>query len=152
MKQWLFSEIKSHQFSHPIPSLSAQKGTERLLLLSEILGSREAAKNLAEDAGRYELSDALVAQVQHKGLQLGQEGEVPALSPCRWNFSLGVIPEGKLLGILMEREKIKKFLDFLQLGNAPATMEATLELARHFFYEDSLNLVVEYTLPRFNQP
>lgn len=152
MKQWLYSEISSDHRAHSIPSLSAQKGTERLLLLSEILGSREVAKRVADEAGQYELSDSLVQQLQTKGLILGENGEIAALSPARWDFSLGVVPEGKILGILLPKEKQKKFLDFLKLGNAPATLEAMLELARHFFYEDSLNLVVEYTLPRFNQP
>ncbi len=165
--QWLFSH------EHPLPaglSLEALApcalalGQERLDAAAELIGEQSALA-LAEKLGAYELAESEVNRLGLEGLELGPEGEVPALSPKRW----GAFPEadnwdtlrarlneegGKVVGLSLNAEQRDRFLPFLSRNHVSAEAnldpEKIVSLAQHFFFAEPLNVVVRYTATRFH--
>lgn len=160
---WLFPE------GLPLPaglSLEALQpaadalGNQRLAGAEEILG-RESSLAVAKRAGPYLLEEGLALKLGLEGLELGEEGEVPALTPARW----GRYPEalsweklrarlseggGEACGLLLSKEQAAAFLRFLsrqRISAEEGSPEKFLELARHFFFGKPLNVVVRYTGP-----
>lgn len=157
---WLFPDDR------PLPegcSLEAlqpaadELGDARLALAEELLG-REAARSVARRLGHYELTEALALRLELEGVKLGEAGEVRALSPARW----GRFPEARswaglretlaesravLEGLQLSPEQAGGFRRFLSRhsvgGSAP--VERVVELARHYFHGQPINVVVRYT-------
>lgn len=144
-----------------LAAASAELGDARLGAAEELLG-RETARAIAKKTGAYELEEELARRLELEGLELGEGGEFPALSPSNW----GNYPEaeswaaftarlqaakGEIRGLQLTASQREAFLQFLsrnrvEQDTAPGTVA---ELARHFFFSEPLNVVVRYTAPRF---
>jgi hypothetical protein len=152
MKSAIFTQLPAAAKVGCLPSLASRKGQERLEILGCLVGE-EAAPKVAEQAGFYLLEDSLAHELRLRGLELAKGGELPALSPARWKKTP---PEpasgGRLIGILLSPEKKSAFTGFLAQAGREFSLDELVLLAGHFFYEDSLNLLFEYTEPSFNQP
>lgn len=157
---WLFASGKPLPEGYSLEALQPaadELGDSRLALAEHLLG-REASRSIARRLGRYELTDALALRLELEGVKLGEGGEVPALSPSRW----GLYPEARawaelrsslaenhaaLAGLLLTAEQAEGFRRFLSrhsVGDG-APVERIVELARHYFHGEPLNVVVRYT-------
>jgi|GEM_PF-3973729 len=144
-----------------VAAATAELGDSRLSAADGLLG-RDNARAIAKKAGAYQLEDELARRLELEGLELGENGEFPALSPRDW----GLYPEaetwssfvarmkrshGEIRGLLMSPSQREAFLQFLSRNRVDpkGEPEAIADLARHFFFSEPLNVVVRYTAPRF---
>jgi hypothetical protein len=144
--------------------VAAELGDQRLHQAVALLG-RETALTAAAKAGSYELDEELARRLALEGVELGEGGRIPALSPPEW----GRHPEahgrasfveslmrsgGELRGLRLGKGEEESFRRFLSRNRVSEESEPgfILELARHFFFSEPLNVVVRYTGPRFARP
>lgn len=147
----IFTRAPEGTVVRSVPSLSSLRGSERVVVLESVLGEK-LAESVSARAGLYLLDDSLAHDLRLRGLDLPENGELPALSPARWKkISEEAIPVGRLVGVLLSPEKKNALQLFLRASRHEITLDDLVNVARHYFYEDSLNLLVEYTAPRFNQ-
>ncbi len=152
-----------HQQGKPIPagySLAAllpvadELGAARLQLAEGIVG-RELARGMARKLGPYQLSDELVLRLELEGLKVGEDGELPCLTPSRWGRYpealrweelLGALKqEGvELAGLLLTEAEAESFRRFLLRRGVREESPAAriVELARHYFHGQPLNVLV----------
>ncbi len=164
---WLFSS------ELPLPAglelamvctATEELGKIRLIEAGKLLGA-PVAQELAEKLGTYEVGSEQAKALGLEGLRLEEEGGFPALSPARW----GLHPQaeswmalrarmlecgGEVMGLSLNPEQRAGFLRFLGkhrvIPAGASELERIVELARHFFFAEPLNVVVRYTGPRFH--
>lgn len=154
---WLHPQGKPLPAGHSLAALlpvADELGASRLRLAEGIVG-RELAKNMARKLGPYQLSEELALRLELEGLKMGEEGELPCLTPARW----GVYPEAlrweelhaaleregaELAGLLLTEAQAESFRRFLARRNVrdEAPPARIVELARHYFHGQPLNVVV----------
>jgi hypothetical protein len=124
----------------------------------------DKALSIARRLGDYELSPELVRRLELEGLELGKGGTLPALSPGGWAPALHLdtysdlrarIEQqgGELKGLRLnerDRESFRRFLEKQKVPDTAGPWELT-DIARHFFFQVSLKLVVSYTAPSFHR-
>jgi hypothetical protein len=149
----VFLELPEGATCLELPSLASRRGSRRLAVVEGVLGVSGAAV-AAGTAGKYLLDDNLARGLRLKGVELPESGELSCLSPERWRSGLpdGLPESVEVLGLLLSREQRFQLQSFLQGRSVPTGARDLLELAEHFFYEDSLKLAVRYTGPRLNRP
>jgi hypothetical protein len=165
--QWLFaSELPltkglELEVLAPVP---VELGHERIREASQLLG-KSSAHSLAEKMAPYELGEQEAKQLGLEGICLNLDGEFPALTPGRWTL----FPEAEsweafraklrecgaeVVGLSLNREQRDLFLRFLARNHVNpeknSDSEKFVDLARHFFFSEPLNVVVRYTGPRFH--
>lgn len=159
---WLFAEEKPLPPGLelvPVPGVARALGKKRLATAEDLLG-KAPAKAAAESLGRYELEESLARQLELEGLELGEGGEVPALSPARWASHLDsqsweglrarVSAGGaEIAGLRLPARQREAFLRFLSRHRVSAEPAKVVELALHFFADADLNVVIRHTVPRF---
>lgn len=147
-----------------INTADVELGKQRLEGMTALVG-KETAEALAEKLGSYELGEEEAKGLKMKGLQLGKNDELPALSPARWKEA----PDSQfwahlrarlhekriaLKGLSLNASQREAFLNFMARNRVSADEELELEaivgLARHFFFSEPINVVVRYTGPRFH--
>lgn len=141
---------------------TAQLGRERLEGMEALVG-KAAAQALAEKLGKYELGEEKTKELGLQGVALERDGEFPALSPARWAQNAKTENWAALrarlhengaeaVGLSLNSKQRESFLHFLARNrvNADSDLTVIVNLARHFFSEDPLNVVVRYTGPRFH--
>jgi hypothetical protein len=142
-----------------LATAAAELGSNRLAEAESLLG-REAAREVAKKAGPYELDEGLARRLELEGLKLGAGGELPALSPTRWGLPAEAetwaqlnrrLAEkgGEIRGVQLSAAQRGAFLQFLSRNrvNVDGTALEMVELARHFFFGEPINVVVRYTGP-----
>lgn len=143
MRQWIRTEIPVGCEAAELPSLAEELGGQRRALLAELFGA-EAGARAAAEAGLYQLGDSLVQRLQLQGVSLGDEGELPCLSPARWGLATtGEVP-ANVASVLLEEEEARELITFIQKTGAPgaADARALAELARHYFFGRRLRVCV----------
>ncbi len=162
---WLFSDEVPlpHGLSFVVlHHASGELGAERLGAAAEVLGER-GARDAAENLGRYELDDESARRLGLAGAQPGPEGEVPALSPSRWaeqpeadtwaQLQTRLSEGAEIVGLVLSRSQRESFLRFLTRNHGneaeSLTAEKAVRLARHFFFQEPLVVVLRHTAPRF---
>jgi hypothetical protein len=164
---WLFSSelpLPAGLEIAPVRPVAEELGQERLAEAGKLLGPAEA-KALAEKLGAYEVETAKAKELGLEGIRLGRNGELPALSPARWARDSGAESwealkarlketNATVAGLSLSPDQRQAFLRFLARNRkdpegAPGP-ERMVELARHFFFSEPLNVVLRYTGPRFH--
>ncbi len=149
MKQWLCSELPEGCSLFEIPALALRRGKMRLQVVQRILGPSEA-QLAVEKAGPYLLADELCQNLRLRGLELPENGEVPCLSPNRWQENIATLPlEAEVFALFLSDSQEKALKNFFHDWQQPQNLSQFLEIAQHFFYEESLKVAVRYTAPRF---
>ena len=145
METLLFTTVPKGCEARALPALRAEKAFARMAILRELVGAQGA--KAAKEAGLYLLEDKLALELKLRGLTLPKSGEVPSLSPARWSDIAEEpvpVPENAR-GILLEPAPAKRFRAFLRLtragGGSPVALDL-IHLARHFFYEEAIKVVV----------
>jgi hypothetical protein len=132
-------------------------GASRIEFAEKMLG-RETARTIARKLGAYEVTEELALRLELEGVQLGPGGEVPLLTPTRW----GLFPDAMALqdllalqgteglvlaGLQLSKRQSEVFSAFLSRNPVArdAPMDRVLELAGHFFFGQTINVVVRYT-------
>ena len=143
VRQWIQAEIPTGCEAAELPSLAEELGGRRRALLTELLGAEEGARAAAE-AGLYQLGDSLVQRLQLQGVSLGDEGELPCLSPARWRPTATATMPARIEGVLLEDTSARELITFIQKTGAPAPADARAlaELARHYFFGRRLRVCV----------
>lgn len=152
--RWL-PPVTTHEI-YVIPSWVAHQGTFRLAEAGKLLGTGEAQR-VARKEGTYELDEKLAHELRLKGLDIPAKGDVPALSPATWlrSSTLEVKPLAEwrmrfqfehieVEGLLIPGKMRDAFLGFLKTNHQtePKDIWALVELADHFLFADSLQLLV----------
>jgi hypothetical protein len=151
MIEWLHSEAPSGTQVFELASLADRRGATRLAVVQEVLGNQ--ASHSAAAAGSYLLEDDLCTKLRMAGVDLPTDGELSCLSARRWSMDAPALPAGvEILGLCLEARRRKEFLSFLQGRPAPGSPLQLLAIAEHFFYSQSLKVLIRYTAPRFNHP
>lgn len=146
MSQWLFHEPPPGTEVFPLPALAAETGGQRRRELERVIGSANAASALAE-AAPYLLADELCRELRLKGLDLPENGAIPCLDPAGWaRVEATVVPEG-VRGLQLDIARQRDLRSFLG-RREPRSVAELVRIARHFFYEEPLKLLVPYTAPR----
>lgn len=144
MSRWILTEPPSGggQAVQELQSLAEALGAERLATLAEVLGTARAAE-VAAAADPYLLEDERAARLRLQGLSLGPEGEVRCLSPSRW-VPGGAEPRAIPVAVLLTPAQSRRFAAFLaKAGQRPPDGPTeTLALARHFFFDQRLRIVI----------
>lgn len=144
MEGFIFTSAPRGHAVRELPALSEVKGSARLAVLRDLAGA--AGAKIAREAGPYLLEDKLALQLKLQGLPLPKGGEVLALSPPRWREGVAdePVPEGAQ-GVLLTPAAAKRFRAFLRAnragGRSPGALDL-IHLARHFFYEEAVKVVV----------
>lgn len=142
---------------------ATQELTDNRFAEAQSLVGEERAGEIAHQLGPYELEEGLARKLELEGLKLGAAGEFNALTPAKW----GKFPEaeswlaftarlaesgGEIRGLLLNGQQREDLLRFLSRNRVNTDCEPTelVNLARHFFFEEPLNVVVRYTGPRFH--
>jgi hypothetical protein len=156
---WLFSNEAPLPHGYRLAVLPLETdtlATRRLEEAGQILGSEEA-RETARKLGYYELDEESVRRLGLSGASTGKNGEFEALSPIRWTE----IPqndeweepqeETEVAGLLLTRSQRESFLKFLTRNHGEEEMDAqkAVKLARHFFFQEPVIVVLRYTPPRF---
>jgi hypothetical protein len=144
MEKFLFSAAPKDCEVRTLPAISAERGAARLRTLRGLAGAQ--GPKAAQEAGLYLLEDKLALQLKLQGLTLAKGGEVPALSPARWKEGAeeAGVPE-HARGLLLDSAQAKRFRAFLRAngaGRGSAGAVDLIHLARHFFYEEPIKVVV----------
>jgi hypothetical protein len=139
----IFTRLPEGYRQASLDTVFAADARARLAEAARVLGSRGAAETAARHAGRYELDEACLRTLGLAGIELGENGELPALSPERWAELPEPAPQsGELIGLLLtapQREAFSRFLARNHVSNPSA--ERLVAIARHYF-TDSLNVVI----------
>jgi hypothetical protein len=111
---------------------------------ARVLGSKEAARSAAREAGRYELDGEAMRALGLSGVELGGVGEIPALSPERW-AALPTLAgsQGIPVGLILNGVQSEAFSRFLARNHvSQLTPERAVLIARHFFHAEPVQLVL----------
>ncbi len=162
---WLFSSELPLPAGLSVEALATntqELSRERLTGMEALLG-KDAAQALAQKLGKYELGEEESRKLGLEGVALGSGGEFPALSPARWVSqpraeSWAALRArlhengGEAVGLSLDASQREGFLKFLARNRVSAESDLTVivNLARHFFSAEPLNVVVRYTGPRFH--
>lgn len=142
---------------------ATQELTDNRFAEAQGLVGAERAGEIAGQLGPYELEEGLARKLELEGLKLGAAGEFNALTPANW----GKFPEaeswlalttrlsgsgGEIRGLLLTGVQRESLLRFLSRNRVETDCDAValVNIARHFFFEEPLNVVVRYTGPRFH--
>lgn len=133
-----------------LPSLFQEENAIRFAAVESVLG--EKTKEYLEKLGDYQLEDSLVHELRLRGIGLSEKGEFPALSPNRWPSAKHPLPAAdfswdQVKGILLDEQKSQEFRRFLDDFPQNLSLEIVCKIVRHYFFEESLVLVVD-TRPR----
>ncbi len=151
----VFSSKPDGLFCVELPSLLEEMGAERVQSLKRLLGS-EGAERATKRIGPYLLDEELTEKLKMKGLDLPEDGEFAVLSANRWSkTSLNTSPKTEMLpsiaGVVLSDSQRKTFQSVLRGSQKTLSVEESLELCRHLFFDQKLKVVVPYTAPRFHQ-
>ncbi|MGZ3650499.1 MAG: hypothetical protein ACXVB9_03135 [Bdellovibrionota bacterium] len=140
-----------------LQNVCTEFGSARLHEAARVLGDPALAARAAKVAGRYELRDDLCQALGLAGVALDEAGEIPALSPERWEenptgesrsaLGLRLAEEGReLAGLMLEERQRELFLRFLARNRVSnLTALKAVSLARHFFSAEPVTVVIRYT-------
>lgn len=149
MEKLFYSSVPKGCEARELPALAAVKANARLEILKSVVGAQ--GPKAAKDAGLYLLEDKLALELKLQGLNLPKNGEVPSLSPARWPELAAddePVPEGAR-GLLLEPAAVRRLRTFLRASGARGSLGALdlIHLARHFFYEEPVKIVVPTRTP-----
>jgi hypothetical protein len=126
-----------------LDTVFAADARARMKEAARVLGSQAAAVAAAREAGRYELDESCLRKIGLAGVELGETGELPALSPERWaDLPESTSPSGEVLGLLLtapQREAFSRFLARNHVSNP--SPKRVVEIARHYFTDSVIAVI-----------